>query len=171
MLPAERALESATTDHVALSVGDLDAMVTFYARLGFDEIAQSDFAPAPVRIALVGNVAGTVLELTEHRESVTVAPAGDPIEAAKRRGLFHCALRVAQLDRAVAEIVAAGARLIAGPAVNSRGDARFAYVADPEGNLIELVSPQAKINDWRPALRASGQQNAIRRSPVRSLSR
>jgi catechol 2,3-dioxygenase-like lactoylglutathione lyase family enzyme len=28
--------------------------------------------------------------------------------------------------------------------MNSRGDARFAYIRDPEGNLIELVSPVAQ---------------------------
>jgi predicted enzyme related to lactoylglutathione lyase len=40
--------------------------------------------------------------------------------------------------------MAAGAELIAGPAANSRGDARFAYLRDPEGNLLELVSPAAR---------------------------
>jgi NAD(P)-dependent dehydrogenase (short-subunit alcohol dehydrogenase family) len=35
-------------------------------------------------------------------------------------------------------------------AVVSRGDARFAYVRDPEGNLIELVSPEP-MTDNPPA--------------------
>ena len=141
MSPAERPLESATIDHVALSVGDLDTMAGFYAKLGFDEISRSDFAPAPVRSAIMRNPAGATLELTAHGDSAQVLPAGNAIAAAKRRGIFHYALRVTRLEQSVADATAAGARPLSAPAANSRGDARFAYVADPEGNLIELVSP------------------------------
>jgi catechol 2,3-dioxygenase-like lactoylglutathione lyase family enzyme len=169
-LPAERPLENAVPDHVALSVADLDAMTAFYARLGFDEVSRSDFSPTPVRTALLRNRAGTALELTAHGESAAAGPApGTPADAARRRGLFHLALHVGGtradgtradgtradgtsaggpdaggpggLDRAVAGAVAAGAELLSGPASNSRADARFAYVRDPEGNLIELTGP------------------------------
>jgi catechol 2,3-dioxygenase-like lactoylglutathione lyase family enzyme len=156
-LPAERPLESAAPDHVALSVADLDAMTAFYARLGFDEVSRADLSPAPVRTVLLRNRAGTALELTAHRESAATGPAArTPADAARRRGLFHFALHadgpgasepgadglgVTGLDRAVTGAVAAGADLVAGPAPNSRGDARFAYVRDPEGNLIELTGP------------------------------
>jgi catechol 2,3-dioxygenase-like lactoylglutathione lyase family enzyme len=146
MSPAERPLESAVNDHVALSVGDLDTMTAFYTRLGFDEIARSDFAPAPVRTAMVRNLAGMALELTAHQESAPGPLAAGPVEAARRRGLFHFALHVSRLDHAVTEAVAAGAQLVSGPAPNSRGDVRFAYVRDPEGNLIELVSPEPKTD-------------------------
>jgi catechol 2,3-dioxygenase-like lactoylglutathione lyase family enzyme len=147
MSPADRPLESATNDHVALSVGDIDTMAAFYTRLGFDEIARSDLAPAPARIVLLRNRAGTTFELTAHMDSVPGPPPGSPLQAAMTRGLFHCAVRVARLDQAVTGAVAAGAQLITGPAVNSRGDARFAYIHDPEGNLIELVSLEPKIAD------------------------
>jgi catechol 2,3-dioxygenase-like lactoylglutathione lyase family enzyme len=141
MSPAERPLGSATIDHVALSVGDLDTMAGFYAKLGFDEISRSDFAPAPVRSAIMRNPAGATLELTAHGDSAQVPPAGNAIAAAKRRGIFHYALRVTRLEQSVADATAAGAMPLSAPATNSRGDARFAYLADPEGNLIELVSP------------------------------
>jgi catechol 2,3-dioxygenase-like lactoylglutathione lyase family enzyme len=94
-LPADRPLESATNDHVALSVGDLDAMATFYTRLGFDEFNRSDLAPAPARIALLRNQAGTVFELTAHQDSQPATPPDSPLQAAQTRGLFHCALHVA----------------------------------------------------------------------------
>jgi catechol 2,3-dioxygenase-like lactoylglutathione lyase family enzyme len=141
MSPAERPLEGATIDHVALSVGDLDAMLAFYARLGFDEVSRADFAPAPVRTVLLQSGTGARLELTAHDESTETVPPVDAMDAARRRGLFHFAVRVASLDAAVEGTLAAGAVLLSGPAVNSRGDAHFAYLADPEGNLVELVSP------------------------------
>jgi catechol 2,3-dioxygenase-like lactoylglutathione lyase family enzyme len=137
---AERPLESATIDHVALSVGDLDAMVAFYTRIGFDERARSDLAPAPVRVALLRNRAGAAIELIAHSASVPFAHAQNPVDAATRRGQIHFALQVGQLDPTIAAVVAAGARLITSPRMNSRATARFAYIADPEGNLIELVS-------------------------------
>ena len=136
-------LEGATVDHVALSVGDLDAMIGFYGRLGFRTIARSNFSPAPVRSALLRTRGGITLELTAHTGSIEAAPAAGPIEAAKRRGIYHVALRVRELDGAVAEIETAGGRLVVAPASNSRGDGRYAYVADLEGNLIELVVPGA----------------------------
>jgi catechol 2,3-dioxygenase-like lactoylglutathione lyase family enzyme len=141
MSPADRPLQSATLSHFGLSVGDLDAMAAFYARLGFDAIARSDFAPAPVRLALVRNQAGITLELTSHRDSAPAAPAASAMEAAKQRGVFQYALRVTRLEQAVAVSVAAGARLLSAPAANSSGEYRFAYIADPEGNLIEFMSP------------------------------
>jgi hypothetical protein len=61
-------------------------------------------------------------------------------------------MRVARLDQAVTGVVAAGAQLIAGPALNSRGDALFAYIRDSEGNLIELVSPEPKTDNPRRRL-------------------
>lgn len=136
----ERALESATIDHVALSVGDLDAMVAFYAALGFDEIARTDFAPAPVRLATLTNRSGATLEITVNDHSEPIPPS-DPITASRRRGPFHFALRVDNLENCVVSALNDGARLLAEPASNSRGTLRFAYIADPEGNLIELISP------------------------------
>jgi predicted enzyme related to lactoylglutathione lyase len=48
---------------------------------------------------------------------------------------------------AVQAAVSAGAGLITRPAVDSRGEAQFAYIADPEGNLIELIGPLAPGGD------------------------
>jgi catechol 2,3-dioxygenase-like lactoylglutathione lyase family enzyme len=139
MWPTDRPLESATYDHVALSVGDLETMVAFYTRLGFDEIARADFAPAPVRLALMANPAGARLELTTHTFSDPVPEAG-PLEAARHRGPFHFAVRVDRLAETVALCETAGARTVTPAAINSRGDGVFAYLADPEGNLIELTA-------------------------------
>lgn len=140
MSRAERALESATFDHVALSVADLEGMIAFYNALGFDVVYQIDFTPAPMRLAMVRNRAGAAIELTLHDGSVS-SPATDPVSAALRQGIFHVALRVTDLATATASATAAGATAIVPPGTNSRGDSLFAYFADPEGNLIELIQP------------------------------
>jgi catechol 2,3-dioxygenase-like lactoylglutathione lyase family enzyme len=137
--PTERPVESATIDHVALSVDDLDAMVAFYTRIGFDERVRSDLAPAPVRVVLLRNRAGAAIELIAHTASVPVERAPNPVDAATRQGQLHFALQAGQLDSTIAAVVAAGAHLITSPRMNSHGNARFAYVADPGGNLIELM--------------------------------
>ena len=131
MSPAERPLQSATIAHFGLSVGDLDAMVAFYTRLGFDEIARIDFAPAPVRLVVVRNRVGATLELTAHGDSAQNASADSATDAARKRGVFQFAMRVARLEQAVEDSIGAGARQISAPAANSRGEYRFAYVADP----------------------------------------
>jgi catechol 2,3-dioxygenase-like lactoylglutathione lyase family enzyme len=153
MSPTDRPLQTATYDHVALSVGDLEAMVGFYTRLGFDEITCVDFAPAPVHLAVLANSAGTRLELTVHDSSSPAAATG-PLDAARRRGPFHFSLRVDRLIETVPRCQAAGARVVTAPALNSRGDGTFAYIADPEGNLIELVASSTvsrSRNDRRPS--------------------
>jgi catechol 2,3-dioxygenase-like lactoylglutathione lyase family enzyme len=114
-------------------------MITFYTALGFYEIARSDFAPSPIRSALLQNDIGARLEVTAHGMSVPVIPQVNAAGAAEQRGIFHFAMRVDDLERAVSGAAAAGATLISAPALNSRGDGRFAYIADPEGNLLELV--------------------------------
>jgi hypothetical protein len=88
MSPAERPMQSAVISHFGLSVGDLDAMAAVYTRLGFDDIAGVDFAPAPVRLILVRNQAGATVELTAHSDSARTASARSAMDAAKRRGPF-----------------------------------------------------------------------------------
>jgi catechol 2,3-dioxygenase-like lactoylglutathione lyase family enzyme len=141
MPPADRPLAAAGFDHLALSVGDLDAMVACYAALGFDEVSRTDFAPAPIRLVTVANRRGVTLELTANAESTRTAPAADPLAASRRRGPFHFALRVDDLPATIAAALAAGARLVTPPAATTRADARYVYLADPEHNLIELIGP------------------------------
>lgn len=138
MPPTERPLEGATIHHVALSVGDLDTMSSFYAALGFDEVSRVDFAPASIRLMTIANQAGARLELTANDESEP-AEETDPTSASRRRGPFHFALAVSDLADVARSAVEAGARIVIEPTMNARGDAEFAYIKDPEGNLIELI--------------------------------
>ncbi|MFF1747429.1 VOC family protein [Streptomyces mirabilis] len=128
-------------DHVGLSVADLDTQRRFYTEaLGFQQEHCTEFRDAHIRIALLRAPGGAGLELTE-RAGSTPQRFTDAFDGAGVQGYFHWALTVADLDTAMAAAAAAGARTVTTPAAAARPGIRFAYLADPEGNLIELLQP------------------------------
>ena len=71
--------------------------------------------------------------------SVVGMPASSPVDAAMTRGFGHLALDVADVDAEYAGLLAAGAEDRMSPRPSPEPGVRMAYVADPEGNLIELL--------------------------------
>ncbi len=129
-------------DHVGLSVADLDLQRDFYGRaLGLTEIEeQVDMPQARVRTAILRGECGLKIELIE-RGGSSPQEFTDAFDAAGTQGYFHWALYVDHLDEAFARILEAGAAEVSAPAPAARAGARFAYVKDPEGNLLELIEP------------------------------
>jgi catechol 2,3-dioxygenase-like lactoylglutathione lyase family enzyme len=130
------------TDHVGLSVADLDRERAFYSEaFGLTEV-EEEFAleEAHVRSTILRSPEGVKIELVERAGSAPQSYPG-PYEGAAVQGYFHWALDVDDLDAVVAACVAAGATVVSAPADAVRPGARFAYVHDPEGNLIELIRP------------------------------
>jgi catechol 2,3-dioxygenase-like lactoylglutathione lyase family enzyme len=126
--------------HIGLSVADLDLQCRFYSRaFGFREEYRTEIPEAGIRICLLAGPGGA-LELTESAGS---APQHftSPADGARTQGYFHWALTVPNLDDALTTAVAHGAQVISEPRPTRRADARFAYLADPEHNLIELLQP------------------------------
>ncbi|WP_078505733.1 VOC family protein [Streptomyces violaceusniger] len=63
---------------------------------------------------------------------------GDP--EAPHQTFTHLALQVPDLDAAFARLTAeCGAGAVSPPAPGATEGMRYAYVADPEGNLLELI--------------------------------
>jgi catechol 2,3-dioxygenase-like lactoylglutathione lyase family enzyme len=145
VLSAEpNAFESALFDHVALSVGDLDAMISFYERaFGFAVESRNSLPDFGIRTALLRHKSGIRLELAERAGSSAPVAHGSPAEAAVTLGYYHWAIEVADLDAAGAAAVAGGATLVVAPSTAARVGMRYSYLADFEGNLIELVSFRA----------------------------
>jgi catechol 2,3-dioxygenase-like lactoylglutathione lyase family enzyme len=131
-----------TFDHVGLSVADLDLESDFYARaLGLTAMEERvDIPEAQVRTAILRGESGLKLELIERGGSIP-QEFSDPFHGANTQGYFHWALYVDDLDTAFADILDAGATEVSLPAPAARAGARFAYVKDPEGNLLELIQP------------------------------
>ncbi|HEY5989678.1 MAG TPA: VOC family protein [Streptosporangiaceae bacterium] len=146
-------------DHVGLTVADLDRAVEFWCgRLGLpllNRVTETgpDLASlvgedsAEIEIADLDAGDGRIIELIKY-----IRPAGRPVRArSSDPGSCHIALRVSDLDAALARIQGSPARQISRHPVVLRdpGGAwdgvACCYIADPDGNIVELVQrPRAE---------------------------
>lgn len=129
-------------DHVGLSVANLDTQRRFYGdALGLTaEDEHFEMPEAQIRTVILRADNGLKIELIE-RGGSTPQEFADPYDGAGVQGYFHWALYVDDLTTAFASTIAAGATEVSAPADAVRPGARFAYVKDPEGNLLELIQP------------------------------
>ena len=123
-------------DGIGLFVKDMEAMIRFYRDvLGF-EIQESEDA---VNVYLVKD--GTLFMLYERKNFE--AMTSRKYEYLKGlNGHFEIALYVdtfEEVDRRYQEVVAKGATPVLEPTTEAWGQ-RTCYIADPEGNLIEIGS-------------------------------
>jgi len=127
-------------DHVGLTVADLSAMTDWYVA-SLDLAVEFEFALDHVdfRGAMLRSSDGWRLELLSRSGNVAGLQAANPVEAALTRGFGHVALDVPDVDTAYDALVAAGATDRMSPRPSPEPGVRMAYVADPEGNLIELL--------------------------------
>lgn len=127
-------------DHVGLSVGDLDTACEFYSRaFGFARQLEFELAPHPIRGLMMRHESGMRLELFERAGSVAGVQGVTPIEALATRGYGHFAFAAPDIDSVFARAIEARGRAVLAPAPSPEPGVRFAFLADPEGNLVELV--------------------------------
>jgi catechol 2,3-dioxygenase-like lactoylglutathione lyase family enzyme len=132
--------------HISLSVANLDAQQHWYEQaLGLHEVVeQFELPDPPVRTVVLRASNGLRVELIERTGSTRTQAFNDPLDASRTQGYGHWALEVASLDQAFTQLTEAGAQPVWPPALAVQPGARFAYVKDPEGNLLELIElPQA----------------------------
>jgi lactoylglutathione lyase len=127
-------------DHVGLSVADLDAILPFY-RDGLDlELEfQFEIPEQDIRAVFLRNARGFGVELLERTGSSGGLRASDHHDAILTRGYGHMCLRVDDLEAAHQKLLDVGASTISPPGPAPGDGVRFAYLSDPEGNLIELI--------------------------------
>jgi catechol 2,3-dioxygenase-like lactoylglutathione lyase family enzyme len=117
-------MKPAGVHHVSVCVSDVDAAVDFYTRvLGFTTLPRPDFGFGGAWL----DTGGGQVHLMQ---SDAPRPQGD-----------HFALRVDDLDEAVADIRASGWKV--DPVPHMAGAGRQAFLHDPSGNMIELNQPDA----------------------------
>jgi lactoylglutathione lyase len=127
-------------DHIGLSVGDLDASREFYSRaFGFAPEFEFELSPNAIRGLMMAHDSGARLELFERAGSSAGIQAVTPIDALATRGYGHFALAAPDIEGVFASALGAGARAVAPPSPSPEPGVRFAFLADPEGNLVELV--------------------------------
>ena len=127
-------------DHVGLTVADLPAMTAWYCA-ALDLSVEFEFAldRVDLRGAMLHSGAGYRIELLHRPGSAVGLQAANPVEAALTRGFGHVAFDVPDVDAAYDALVAAGAVDRMSPRPSPEPGVRMAYVADPEGNLVELL--------------------------------
>jgi lactoylglutathione lyase len=128
-------------DHVGINVADLNRAIAWYTT-AFPLTVEREFAvaSADLRGAMLVHPGGVRVELIERGGSVPGLRASGPQEAALTQGFGHIAFRVSDVEGEYHRLVGAGAQPRVAPTDAPRPGARMAWVADPEGNLIELIS-------------------------------
>jgi lactoylglutathione lyase len=138
-------------DHVGLSVADLDGAEAFYARaFGFTRELEFALPPHPIRGVMLEHESGMRLELFERRDSHSGLQGATPIEALATRGYGHFALQAADIEPVFRRALTAGARAVMEPSPSPEPGVGFAFLADPEGNLVELVERPSPSSPERP---------------------
>jgi lactoylglutathione lyase len=128
-------------DHIGLSVADLDAQAAWYSKaLGLHAAAPFALEDLGIRgVFLVDARHEWAIELLSREGSVPGLHAPDPPTAVLTRGYGHICLRVEDVDSTFEQLIGAGASERMPPRAAPEPGVRMAYVADPEGHLIELL--------------------------------
>jgi glyoxylase I family protein len=88
---------------------------------------------------LIHPARGDRLELLHRPGSRPGLRADTPPEAVLTEGIGHVAFDVAGVDETFELLVSLGARPVMEPRPSPEPGVRMAFVADPEGNLVELL--------------------------------
>jgi lactoylglutathione lyase len=126
-------------DHAGLSVADLEAAQAFYKRAFGFELEFAFELSGGIRGAMLRLESGGRLELFEHPEPDAGLTPVSPLEALATRGYGHFALSAPDIDALFERAWRAGAAEKVSPRPSPEPGVRFAFLADPEGNLVELV--------------------------------
>lgn len=123
---------TATVEHAAVMVSDIDAAVAWYSEnLGLPVLDRWEDADARMAWAHLGDATHRI----EFIQREDLAPRPDAVS-----GLHHLAFVVPDCAAAVQALREAGAAPVTEPAPFARHRMVWAFVRDPFGNTIELVS-------------------------------
>jgi catechol 2,3-dioxygenase-like lactoylglutathione lyase family enzyme len=116
---------------------DAERLADFYTGgLGFEVVAHFTFPQGSVRRLRRGPAR---CKLFQPSDPVLDRPAGDTWHA--HRGVTYGALLVTDADTEVARAHAVGAQVLQEP-ISHRPGARYALLADPEGNIWEILEEE-----------------------------
>ena len=142
----------AVLDHVGIAVSDLQASLAFFRDvLGLHVESSEDVASQNVRATFLATGQST-LEMLE-----ATAPASAVAKFIEQRGpgMHHVALRVDDIDAALAHLKTRGIRLIDEQARPGAEGAMVAFIhpSAAHGVLVELKQPAPKVEMFRKATR------------------
>ena len=135
-------------DHVGLNVADLGAAEAWYvAVFGFERQLAVRIDAIDLDSVMLIDSSGQRLELLSRPGSSPGLRAANPAEAILTEGFGHIAFDVSGVDATYERLVELGARAVMPPQPSPERNVRMAFVADPEGNLVELLDRHAGTAD------------------------
>ncbi len=128
-------------DHVGVNVADLAKAEAWYcAAFGLQRELTVRIDAADLDIVMLRHAAhGHRVELLHRPGGRPGLRAASPAEAALTEGFGHVAFDVPDLDDTHRRLLGHGAREVLPPQPSPEPGVRMSFLADPEGNLIELV--------------------------------
>jgi lactoylglutathione lyase len=128
-------------DHVGINVADLARAEAWYQEaFGLQREFATRVDAAGLDIVMLRDPEhGHRVELLHRPGSGPGLRAANPAEAALTEGFGHLAFGVASLGATHARLLRLGAREIMPPQPSPEPGVRMSFLADPEGNLVELV--------------------------------
>lgn len=125
--------------HTMLRVGNLEKSLAFYTEvLGMQLLRHKDYPEGKFTLAFVGYGSEdqhAAIELTHNWDTDSYDPGN---------GYGHIALEVPDVYKSCEEIRARGGKITREPGPMMHGSSILAFVEDPDGYKIELLSPSRK---------------------------
>ncbi len=137
---ANRSLNSVRLDHAGIDVRDFEAQISFYEKAFKLKVDQkAELEEFNFTYALLRHETGWGIELFK-RESAAPNPIpGDPDHQHDVLGLGHVCFSVSDVAAVHDHLVSLGAKSHIPPGPSPVPGITFAYLSDPEGNLLELI--------------------------------
>lgn len=133
-------------DHVGLNVADLDAQVEWYTKVfGFTTAREFEVAPIGLRGIFLVDAHGFAIELLQKQGSLRNFRASNVAEGAMNQGFGHLCYRVDDVAAMNALMLEHGATQIMPVQESPEPGVTMAYLADPEGNLIEIIDRKGTV--------------------------
>jgi lactoylglutathione lyase len=126
--------------HVALSVADLEAAISWYG-VAFGLTPTVRATLPGFRLAMLEAENGLRVEVFEAERSSRSIDSSTPTSVMLHHGFTHLALQVDDLVAVHDRLIAVGARTVWDPRPSPEEGEAMAFIHDPEGNLIELIGP------------------------------
>ena len=124
--------------HTCYRILDIDRSVSFYEKLGFEEIGRMNIGDEAVNVFMGLKDDGPRLELTWN------AGRTEPYEIGT--GYGHIAIMIPDIDAALAGLSDLGIEPEKPPNTVSEGGSRLCFVRDPDDYRIELIEGDPGAN-------------------------
>ena len=139
-----------TLNQINIVAGDFEVSLAFYRRLGLEIPDRSGPPDMGIRHAAVKLQNGLVLEFDNHKLAGTYNASWRRPEGSARAVIGFSVATRQDVDRLYAELTAAGHEGRQRP-YDAFWGARYAIIADPDGNDVGLMSPvDEQQRTWPP---------------------